>query len=236
MESSQMLVTSLIVLLFCSIFICGWLSVSWLMSKNPNRRNWRIFARSPIASNLDRFESEMSETIAKKKALEYELKNAQNEKTAVEQEYQLQLARQRNDFQMEKDRLLKDIDLQKKQAEFDFKLKEKELLAQKQLEIQKMKQETDASIERFKNENQAKMNLEINGLKTQLLTDQKKWMEENYSSLSGSMKKLFDEGNHTSKFVQELSLKMLDKTPEVHRLNIDTSPREKQVIDVRGDA
>jgi hypothetical protein len=114
------------ILLLVALALLGAIS-DFFMSKTPNRRNWRIFARSPIASNLDRFESEMSETIAKKKALEYELKNAQNEKTAVEQEYQLQLARQRYDFQMEKDRLLKDIELQKKQAEFDFKLKEKEL-------------------------------------------------------------------------------------------------------------
>lgn len=64
---------------------------------------------------------------------------------------------------------------------------------------------------KIKDEYESKVRVQVE----ELLAKEKKLLTENYETLTGSMKKLHEEGNTSTKFMQELALKTMDSAKQL---------------------
>lgn len=128
--------------------------------------------------------------------------------------------------ELEQLKALHDIEIQKKNSQIQIlenemkkklELREKELTQKNELALteattllkldyqQKLKQQ---EIDFQKQVNDLKVELEVSKAKFQ-----KEIQDDNYTRLKDAMTKLHEEGNVTTKFTQDIALKMLDKMP-----------------------
>src|SRR5581483_492207 len=114
-----------------------------------NFRNWRIFARKAESVQLNRFEDEIVNLIAKKKELEYDQEHLQAKISSMELKHKTQLESERQNFELEKKRLEEELNRVNREKSFEIELQKKEILAQKNLEIQKRDNETAAKIQKI---------------------------------------------------------------------------------------
>lgn len=124
----------------------------------------------------------------------------------IKHKHTLELERATEKFTREKQLWDEDKNLliKKLKQEHDLKLQETVTLLKLSAEQSSKQQELNylRQIEEIK----SKAQTEIVGVKTSLA-------EEYYNKLSDALNKLHTEGNNTTKFTQELALKMLDKAP-----------------------
>lgn len=121
-------------------------------------------------------------------SLRMELEEIRHKHKLEIQELRAQLDRERHNWEEDKQRLINDL-----QRDHDLKIKEAVTLTKLQSE-QKIKQ-AELDYDRKLNEATKSLN------------------EDYYQSLKSAMTKLHEEGNITTKFTQELALKMFDKSP-----------------------
>jgi len=98
------------------------------------------------------------------------------------------------------------------QAEFD--IKEKETIALGKLENQQKTKQAELDSQREVAKIKEEYAIKESKLRIELA-------EENYKKLSEAMTKLHSEGNSSSKFIQEIALKMMDKGPNPNETNLN---------------
>lgn len=132
--------------------------------------------------------------------LRMELKELKHAHTLEIKEKDAEFQRGKSQWDEDKARLIKEL-------ESNHALKLKEVVTLTKLDSeQKVKQlelDSQRKIDALKNENIKEISL----LKENLLTD-------HYNKLSVAMGKLHEEGNHTTRFTQELALKMFESAPK----------------------
>lgn len=211
----------------------GILAIIPSFTKSVNWRNWKIFASSAESVKLSRYEGEVVELVARKKELEFAIKNQENERAAIKLEYEQKLREEKQKFELEQRQLKSDIKIEKDAQTAAFGLKEKELLALKQLEIQKLKQEHEVLVQKIKMETEQEFNSKLFAERQKLLSDQEAWTRDAYDKQAASMRKLHEEGNHSTKFVQGMAKEMLQLAPGIRHLDIGVGQPQKRVYEVR---
>lgn len=132
---------------------------------------------------------------------------AEIEVSKIKAEHQLEMNRLNSEFKQEKKNWDEDKSRLVDQLQKEHDLKLKEILTLTKLDseqkIKQMQLDATRSVDELRNQNIK----EMSNLKESLLTD-------HYNKLSEAMGKLHQEGNHQTKFTQELALKMLEGMPK----------------------
>ena len=207
-------------------------------TKKINWRNWKIFASSPEAVKLSRYEQEIVELVGRKKQLEIDIQNNEAQKSAMKLEYEAKLREERAKFEIEKMQIQSRMNIEQEALKAAIEIQKKELLALKNLEVQKIRQEADIRIMSVETEALKKYETKLAEERTRILTNHENWIKENYEKLTNSMQTLHEKGNHVTQFVQSMAGKMLEHVPNVNRLNLDVGqnqPRERVTVQHEDD-
>jgi hypothetical protein len=169
---------------------------------------------------LDKSAQEYIELQGKKKELEIETENLKLELANERKKAEMLLVEARHKFALERETLdarykRSHEDFHADKAKFEdslrreYDLKEKETIGLLKLDSEQRSRQAELDRDRAVQELKVKHAEEISKLRSDLAT-------EFYQKMQAELSKLNSEGNANSRFIQELSLKMLDKAPQVN--------------------
>lgn len=183
-------------------------------------RSWRFWATKAETTALNRYESELLSFIARKKELEFDLKNAKNKIDSDRASFEITMNRLQHDFSLEMQGKLAAHQREIARQQVDYEIKLKDLQAVEVHKINKIQADADE-----------KLAMAINQHKMEMLAEREKQMCESYEKLSRSMTKLHEEGNAQTKFVQEMAISLLGQAPKINKLEIGVG-QPKDVTEV----
>lgn len=176
----------------------------------------------PIASKhkLDKAAQDYIELQGKKKELEIETDNLKLELSNERKKAEMLLVEARHKFGLERETLearfkrsQEDFQQDKKSFENSLKreydLKEKETIGLLKLDSEQRSRQAELDRDRAIQELKIQHVEEISKLKSDLAA-------EFYQKMQTELSKLNSEGNASTRFVQEMSLKLLDKAPQIN--------------------
>lgn len=112
-------------------------------------------------------------------------------------------------------KLLHEIEIAKKDAA--LKLREQELIQKHNLELTEAITLLKLDLQQQMKQKEIDYQKDLNDLKIKMETEkveyQKRLQEDNYERLKNAMTKLHEEGNVTTKFTQDIAIKMLERVP-----------------------
>lgn len=195
------------------------------------RLNWRFWATKAEKIKLNVVETDIVDLITKKKELEMDIAQVKLELENKKKEQELMLEKLKAHHAIELDRSKYEFDkakqtweIEKAQIEkkltHEFEMKEKEVLLLKKLE-------TEQAVAKAQIDSEKKLQEEVKKLNDKQI----KMEADMYEKLAKSMAELHEKGNAQTKFVQELSLKMLDQSSNLRdtrlNLNVGQGPIER---------
>jgi len=137
-----------------------------------------------------------------------------NKKTENQEEEKIkELRRQIADLEYEKKKLTTTLEDEKKALEMKWKFHEEELLHRAKLNEEKLRSE----IENMKATLLVKHEQDVARIKheaeKELIAEKERLNKDFYERMTDSLSELHSKGNHTTAFLKEMTLKMLDKAP-----------------------
>lgn len=136
-----------------------------------------------------------------------------DKKQEHEEEKIKELRRQISDLEYEKKKLTTTLEDEKKNLERKWKFNEEELLHRAKLNEEKLRSE----IENMKATLLVKHEQDIARIKhvseKALIAEKERLNKDFYERMTNSLSELHSKGNHTTDFLKEMTLKMLEKAP-----------------------
>lgn len=186
----------------------------------------RVLLDSELELEL-RVKNLQEDLLTQSRAHQRELEDHKHAIKLQQKEERLAFEREREKWLEDKERMIrlheedKEITLKRLKEELELSHKETITLLKldSQQQIKQAELDRDRAIAKIQAESDNKLNEE-----------RRKLQEDQYKKLSTELAKLHSEGNSTTKFIQEMSLKMLEQTPGVRaNVNLNQLPQPKDV-------